>query len=165
MNRDEIIVHIFTNDNIERYCRKLYFNEWEELRSELIIQLYKMKLNKLIAAHDNNFLEYLCFTICKRIKLGNIKDTGVFHKKADWNELGDVADDDIEIEIDKSEMIRNMVDGEHWYSKTLFCHYYIDGYNLREISSMYGINIKSIHYSINKLKNKIKERINGNTTI
>ena len=165
MTKEEIILSIYNNDAIIKYCKSLYYAEWEELRSELIIQLYKMKDNKLYQAYYNKFLEYLCFTICKRIKVGHVNDTGIFYKHNSVEHIsGEILQDIIQIEPDDAtDRIHDILENQHWYGKTLFKHYYVDGYNLREISEMYGINIKSIHYSINKLKNEIKKEIeNGN---
>lgn len=164
MTKDDIVLHIWNNEDIIKYCKTLDYNNWQELRSELIGQLYSMKDKKLYQAFYNGFLEYLCFTICKRIKAGHVVDTGTFyHHSSVYHisdlEIGfDVKDTSIDY-TDLYQKVLQLVDDQHWYNKTLFKHYYVDGLKLREIGEMYGINIKSIHYAIGKIKNEIKKQI------
>lgn len=163
MNKDEIILYIWNNKNVLAYCKVVGGNNWDELRSELIGQIYLMDINKLLQAYYTNFLEYLCFTICSRIKKGKIADTGIFYNYSSVNmetdAVGvDVIDDNVNV-AELYDKVLSLIDEQHWYNKTLFKHYYIDGMKLREISEMYGINIKSIHYAIGKIKNEIKKQI------
>jgi len=165
MNRDKIIEDIYFSSSIISYCKTMS-RDWEELKSQLIIQLLKMKEEKLMNAYNKNYMEYMCFVICKRIVYGRVKGSGTFYmkKKNESLEEGwgwDIIDDnynenfyldDIESEVNK----------EHWYDKILFNEYYKEGYNYREISEKYGINIKSISYTINKTKKKIKKRVEEN---
>ncbi len=164
MNKNKLILEIWNNESILKYCRVVGGNNWEELRSELIGQLYKMKYNKLLNAYNNNFLEYMCFTIVSRIKGGHVVDTGMFYKHSS---VFLETDADIVVETSPEEQditkvyerILELVDEQHWYSKTLFKHYYIEGMKLKEISEKYGINMKSIHYAIGKVKSEIKKQI------
>lgn len=171
MTKDEIILKVYKNESIDKYCKAIDHNNWQELKSELVSQLYLMKDKKLYQAYYNGFLEYLCFTICKRIKYGNIADTGVFYHHSSPYLLSDVEiKTDIEdTDTDYTDVLQkvlDLLDEQHWYSKILFKHYYIEGLKLREISELYGINIKSIHYAIGKVKSEIKKQIendNNNT--
>lgn len=161
MNKEQIIVSIYCNPNIENYCRTIKPDDWEELKSELIIQIFKISEATLIDANNQNFLEYLCFKIIKRITYGTIKSTGIFHKSGivvfgEHNFVDQSAPNHDEI----LRKIWDMVDKEHYYAKTLFTEYYRDGLTLKEISKKYGINLKSIHYTIKKLRNKIIKQIN-----
>ncbi len=163
MSKDEIILEIWNSHQIIKYCKVVGGNNWEELRSELIGQLYNMNVNKLYKYKLNGFLEYVCFKICSRIKNGHVVNTGIFyqHNTADitWElPLLDFIDDDVYI-LGLYDKVLDLVDEQHWYNKTLFRHYYIDGMKLKEISEKYGINIKSIHYAIGKVKNEIKKQI------
>jgi DNA-directed RNA polymerase specialized sigma24 family protein len=162
MNKDEILVYIYNNQNIVAYCKTICYNDWEELKSQLIIQLIKMPDHKLIQVQQRNYLEYLCFVIAKRILAGRVKDSGHFYlnKKNLSLEEGyglDLADEDF-IDNDKLDRIEVEVDKLHWYAKTLFNYHYKDGYKLREISELTGINLKSISYTINKTKKEIKKK-------
>jgi predicted DNA-binding protein YlxM (UPF0122 family) len=169
-SKNDIILYIWNNGEIISYCKAVGKNNWEELRSDLITQLYKMDFNKLLQAYYNNFLEYTCFTICSRIKKGKIPDTGLFYQHGSVNLQLDVEDifdieDKSEKVLDLYEKVLSLVDEQHWYNETLFKHYYIDGLKLREISDMYKINIKSIHYAIGKVKSEIKKQLeNDNNT-
>lgn len=166
MNKESIITEIYLNNNIIRYCKTLT-NEWEELKSQLIIQLMKMKEDKIFIAKERGYLEYVCFTICKRIVYGNISNTGIFYKSnrtVSFEELyvEDIIDE--EFENDKLDIIENILNKKHWYDKTLFNYHYKDGYKLREISDLTGINIKSVAYTIDKTRKEIKKEIaNGNS--
>lgn len=117
---------------------------------------------KLVVADRGGFLEYLCFKVIKRITLGNVKDTGIFKKgNINWGDLEGV---DIEVEGEDFSLRLNeiweIVDSSHWYDKILFKAYFSEGLNYRQISEKYGINQKSIYYSVNKMKNKIKSNFN-----
>jgi len=161
VNKNEIIIYIHNNIEIETYCKSIRPNDWEELRSELILQLFNMSENKIIIAYNGNFLEYLCFKIIKRISYGTIKSTGIFYK----NNIiltNDIFPDIVEFN-DKKEMVDRIweiVEKEHWYQKILFTDYYKKGMTLKQISEKYGINIKSVFYAIKRLKIKIKNIIN-----
>ena len=162
--KNDLILYIWNKKEIILYCKSVGKNKWEELRSDLIMQLYKMDFNKLLMAYNNNYLEYTCFTICSRIKKGKVPDTGLFYQQRSVNlEIDEEYKYDIE---DKNQDITELynkfltlVDEQHWYNKTLFKHYYIEGLKLREISELYNINIKSIHYAIEKVKCEIKKQI------
>lgn len=168
MTKDEIIEWVFKNQNIKKYCQVLCSkkgipNDWSDLHAELIGQIYKMNYEKLLLARQGNFLEYIAFTISKRILYGNVKGSGIFYKPRSTEEI-EVFDEEIyELYQDRSnerlEYIFEIVEGSHWYSKTLFKEYYQNGMKLREISEKYGINPKSIHYSIKKLKEEIIKKL------
>lgn len=163
MNKEAVIIEVYDNKNVIKYCKAIT-KEWEELKSQLILQLLKMSDKKLKHAVDNNYLEYLCFTICKRIVSGNISDSGIFYKKHLFNdELYDVVDE-VDTTYNLVDEVDEILNNLHWYNKSLFNFYYKDGYNYREISEMTGINIKSVFHTIkltkDLIKNKIKE--NGN---
>lgn len=170
---EEIYVSIYNNKKIELYCRSLVYN-WKDLRTELIIQVLKMKPEKLKLAIDGDYLEYLCFVICKRIYFGRVKDSGIFQKTksvetVEWNNsnIGGLYDDDSEYLIYETfdddsislEQFNDIMNSIHWYDKKLFDYYYKDNMKLREISELTGINVKSIHYSISKTRREIKKQI------
>lgn len=163
-NKNEIIEYIYNNQELIKYCKKVGKRDWQELRSELVGQLYLMDFNKLLIAYYNDFLLYLCFTITSRIEKGRIPDTGFFYKHSSVNDEAKPEDiiepEYIEIDIEKVyDRILELVDEQHWYNKTLFRNYYVDGMKLREISALYGINEKSIHYAITKVKNELKKKM------
>jgi len=161
--KNEILEYVLKNRNIEAYIKTLTF-DWEELRSDLIFQLIKIEENKLLSVWNGNYIEYFCFTICKRIKFGNIKDSEFFYKKLNIDELTYKHDiGDLENTIDTNELtkVEEEINRLHWYDKTLFQMYYKSGYKYREISELTGINLKSVAHNIGKtkkfLKNKFKE--------
>lgn len=165
MNKDEIIVKMYQSDVILRYCRTIT-NEYDELKSQLIIQLMDMPESKLLAAHQNNYLEYLCFVICKRIVAGRVKGSGMFYMAKNHLSIQegwgiDRLDDSMEEDtLKKIDDINDIVNGCHWYNKILFNFHYKDGYKLREISEMTGINLKSVAYTIKKTREEIKNKLN-----
>lgn len=165
MNKDEIIVKMYQSDVILRYCRTIT-NEYDELKSQLIIQLMDMPESKLLAAHQNNYLEYLCFVICKRIVAGRVKGSGMFYMAKNHLSIQegwgiDRLDDSMEEDtLKKIDDINDIVNNCHWYNKTLFNFHYKDGYKLREISEMTGINLKSVAYTIKKTREEIKNKLN-----
>ena len=86
MNKNEILEYVLKNKNIEAYIKSLTF-DYQELKSDLIYQLIKIEETKLVGVWNGNYIEYFCFTICKRIKFGNIKDSEFFYKKLNIDEL------------------------------------------------------------------------------
>jgi DNA-directed RNA polymerase specialized sigma24 family protein len=164
MNQKQLIEICWTNEEIRSYCRSLTgskgrFGDWEELLHELIIQLYKMDENKLFMASRCNYLEYLCFTIIKRIWAGNISETGIFKNRKDGFELkgdfGEVIEESHHFLIDE---LREEISKLHWYNETLL-KMYLEGFNLREISEKTGINLKSVHYALKRTRLIIKNNL------
>lgn len=164
--RDKIIVSVYNDKSIEIYCKNLDFYNWEELKSELLIQLFKMNESKLTDYYKKNCLTYVCFTIIKRIKYGTISDTGLFSTKDENLEFMDdfyknVSISDVPEQI--SEETYNKLESElrnlHWYSKILFEMYYNDKLTLKQISEKTGINLKSVHYSIKQTRLKLKKKL------
>ena len=164
MTKNEIIVSMYGSDIILRYCRTIH-PEYDELKSQLIIQLIQMPEHKLITAEEKGYLEYLCFVICKRIAAGRVKGSGMFYLAKNHLSIQegyglDKAEEPEEsVDSDKIDRITNLINNTHWYNKTLFNYFYIDGYKLREISAMTGINIKSIAYTIKKTREEIKRKL------
>lgn len=163
MTKDEILVYCYENKAVIAYCKSICRTDWQELKSQLIIQLIKMPESKIQTAYQKNYLEYLCLVICKRIVAGRVKDSGHFYlnkrnlslEEGYGLDIAETSSDDNE----KIEKIENIVNNTHWYQKTLFNLHYIDGYKLREISEMTGINIKSVAYTINKTRKEIKNKL------
>ena len=55
MTKNEIIVSMYGSDIILRYCRTIH-PEYDELKSQLIIQLIQMPDHKLITAEEKGFV-------------------------------------------------------------------------------------------------------------
>jgi hypothetical protein len=163
--KEDIIIRVYKSQQVESYCRAIH-KEYDELKSQLIYQLIKMPEQKLITAVTKNYLEYMCFVICKRIVAGRVKDSGMFYLAKNHLSIQegwglDKIDDDIEDDSSKKiDLVNDIVNKLHWYNKILFNYHYVDGYKLREISLMTGINIKSVAYTIKKTRDEIKKQIN-----
>lgn len=178
--KNKIILDIYNSNVIQNYCRTLSPTDFEELKSELIIQLYKMSEDKLINHFENNCLTYICFTIIKRIKYGTISDTGVFYKKLDlmsdiptsgdfsgdgWENTMNSFEGTIEAKQEQEDLFANLessIQSLHWYHKTLFDMYYTEDMTLKMISEKTGINIKSIHYSLKVTRQQLKKILKKN---
>ena len=164
MNKNDIVTEVYYNQNIKKYCRCLT-NDWEELISNLIIQLMNMNETKLFKAYNDKYLEYICMTICKRIFYGTVPGTGMFYRKDRTNNIiiSDYVVEDIVEEEDTYyeglDRIEEILTTLHWYDKILFNYYYKDGYKLREIEDLTSINLKSIHANIKKTKEYIKKKL------
>ena len=167
MNKDEIIVEMYQSDIILRYCKAIT-PEYDELKSQLIIQLIQMPDSKLFTAKQKGYLEYMCFVICKRIVAGRVKGSGMFYMAKNHLSLEEGYGVDVSVEEERNdylEKIENITNNTHWYSKTLFNLHYKDGYKLREISEMTGINLKSVAYDIRKTREHIKQELKKNGDI
>lgn len=163
MTKDELLVYCYENKAVIAYCKAICRADWQELKSQLIIQLIKMPEHKIQTAYEKKYLEYLCLTICKRIMAGRVKDSGDFYLNRNNLTLEegyglDIADE-TPTDNDKLEKIDSILNNTHWYNKTLFTYHYKDGYKLREIAEMTGINLKSVAYTINKTKKEIKIKL------
>jgi len=168
MNKDEIIVEMYQSDIILRYCKAIT-PEYDELKSQLIIQLIQMPDNKLFTAKQKGYLEYMCFVICKRIVAGRVKGSGMFYMAKNHLSLQegyglDVTTEDVK-ESDYMDKIEQIINNIHWYDRTLFNYHYKQGYKLREIAEMTGINLKSIAYTIKKTRDKIKKELNDDRNL
>lgn len=166
MTRNQIIEQVYTNQSIINYAKSICPDDYEELKSSLIMELYKMNLNKLKIAANNKFIEYLCFTIMKRIMWGSYPKTTIFNKKqtVDIAEVAEQTTEEFDFEAEnennnKYNQYRNIINQLHWYDKTLWDLYYTEGHKLREIEQMTGIKLKTIHANITKTKNHIKQQI------
>jgi DNA-directed RNA polymerase specialized sigma24 family protein len=163
MTKDEIILHIYQSQDVVRYCMAICFNDHEELKSQVIIQLYNMPDQKLQNAWNKGYIEYLAIVIAKRILGGRVKGSGDFYLHKNNLSLSegyglDVAEEP-SVNNDKLLLIENIVNSGHWYDRTLWNYHYVDGYKLREIAEITGINLKSIAYTISKKRKEIKERL------
>lgn len=160
MNKEGLLVYILKNKSIEAYIKSLTY-DYNELKSDLIFQILKIDETKLLTIWNGKYFDYFCFTICKRIKFGNIKDSEFFYKKQNMDELTyqEEADTDVIIENDDYIVLEEEINKLHWYDKTLFQMYYKQEYNYREISELTGINLKSVFHNINKTKNYLKNKI------
>lgn len=170
---NDIIEEVFMSEIINKFCHNLIskskynYSDIDELKSELVMQLYKTDLKKLQDWKDRNVLEYCCITILKRILMGtNVSKESIFYfgnkEYTTPNENINIADQKDYNNHQRMEEIDDIVERLHWYDKTLFRLFYKQGYNLREISELTDINLKSVHYSISKTRKKIKDEINGN---
>jgi hypothetical protein len=158
--KHKIIEEIYLNKNLDDYYQYINPINNEELKQEVIMQLYNMNDNLFNDYVDKKILIYVVMTIAKRISYGTVKNSGIF-SAVKMTELNfDIEDlsivDNTESMLNK---IKNGVDNLHWYDKTIFKLYYEDGMKLKDISEATGINIKSIHYSISKSRKKIKKEI------
>lgn len=165
MTKNEIVVMMYESDIILRYCRTIH-PEYDELKSQMIIQLIQMPEHKLTTALQKGYLEYMCFVICKRIVAGRVKGSGMFYLPKNHLSIQegwgiDKTDESIEDDtLKKIDDITDIVNSTHWYSKILFNYHYVDGYKLREIAEMTGINLKSVAYTIKKTRDEIKNKLN-----
>jgi DNA-directed RNA polymerase specialized sigma24 family protein len=163
MTKDEIILHVYQSQDVVRYCMAICFNDHEELKSQVIIQLYNMPEQKLQNAWNKNYIEYLAIVIAKRILGGRVKGSGDFYLHRSHLSIQegyglDISETPPETSK-KLELIEGIVNSRHWYEKTLFMYHYVDGYKLREIAELTGINLKSVAYTISKTRKEIKKQL------
>ena len=152
-----MILFIYKSDNVRKYCKTIFPNDFEELLSNIIIQLYKMNENKLKEAFDKGYIEYLSMKIAKRIISGRIKNTGYFYQPKNDLTLEEGYGLDIEDEkefnyLDLLEEIDKIIKNTHWYDKAIFKYFHVDNLKFKEISKMTGISISSINYSLRKTR-------------
>lgn len=166
MKRHDIITEIYNSDKINSYAKSICPNDWDELISSLVMELYKMKFNKLKMAKQNGYIEYTCFVIMKRLKWGSNPKNTIFQKQytIDIDEIINHPTEEFDFEIEddsniKYQEYRDIITSLHWYDKTLWDMYYKDGLKLREIEELTNIKLKTVHANLTKTKQLLKEKL------
>lgn len=178
MDKKEIIMtYVYKSESLKKYfSARVDRNYIDDVKSQLYISLLEMKEEKLFKAYDDGYLDALCIRIIKNqynsdesYFFKEIKNSG-FRKttekvdsydETDYDEIVDYDDliqEDIKIEENLIQ-INKILSSLHWYDKTLFDMFVVDGIKAHKISKMTNINTHSIRYSIRKTFNKIREEL------
>lgn len=170
MNKEQILLQFYNSDVPMRICVKNSHEYYTtDLLHECILTLYELDEQKIIDAHNKNYLSFLFYKI---VTNSYISYTSPFAKK--YRHFNQTTDDfkkiqaDIEIENDNyEELFENFIqhletDIETFdeYERELF-KLYVQFRDFRKISNLVGIKYGAVRHSILQTIKKLKEKYNG----
>jgi RNA polymerase sigma factor (sigma-70 family) len=170
MNKEQILLQFYNSDVPMRICVKNSHEYYTtDLLHECILTLYELDEQKIIDAHNKNYLSFLFYKI---VTNSYISYTSPFAKK--YRHFNQTTDDfkkiqaDIEIENDNyEELFENFIqhletDIENFdeYERELF-KLYVQFRDFRKISNLVGIKYGAVRHSILQTIKKLKEKYNG----
>lgn len=170
MNKEEILLQFYNSDVPMRICIKNSHEYYTtDLLHECILTLYELDEQKIIDAHNKNYLSFLFYKI---VTNSYISYTSPFAKK--YRHFNQTTDDfkkiqaDIEIENDNYEELfenfiqhlENDIESFEEYERELF-KLYVQFRDFRKISNLVGIKYGAVRHSILQTIKKLKEKYNG----
>jgi hypothetical protein len=170
MNKEEILLQFYNSDVPMRICVKNSHEYYTtDLLHECILTLYELDEQKIIDAHNKNYLSFLFYKI---VTNSYISYTSPFAKK--YRHFNQTTDDfkkiqaDIEIESDNYEelferFIQHLetdIENFEEYERELF-KLYVQFRDFRKISNLVGIKYGAVRHSILQTIKKLKEKHNG----
>lgn len=170
MNKEEILLQFYNSDVPMRICIKNSHEYYTtDLLHECILTLYELDDQKIIDAHNKNYLSFLFYKI---VTNSYISYTSPFAKK--YKHFNQTTDDfkkiqaDIEIENDNYEELferfiqhlENDIENFEEYERELF-KLYVQFRDFRKISNLVGIKYGAVRHSILQTIKKLKEKYNG----
>jgi hypothetical protein len=169
MNKRDILDKLWRSPMIEDMLVNITYGNplKEDLKSELFLILMEMPDVKIIAAHNGNWLTYLCVNILKKMWRSN---TSPFYKK--WRKgFGDGEPRDMIMELDdfdyeKLDLILGFVDKLPFVEQELFKMRYKIGKYDKWFGELRDKDCKKSVYSYRKIENKLAiETKNGEKPI
>lgn len=161
---NDILLYINDNIEIKKYIKSVVPDQYvDDMKSHLILEISKVKINKLDSMKQNNKLKYLAFRIVKNQmdpKCGNcfyklmIKGSNDLEFK---EELLDIKLIEKDNRLDKLE---DILRGMKPWKVYLFNLYYIENMNFREISELVDMNIKTVQSWVYEVRNEVKNKLN-----
>jgi DNA-directed RNA polymerase specialized sigma24 family protein len=167
-----VINEIYTDSFYKGYCNSLFYNEIkrEELLSEFILAVLEMNQERVKELIDRKEFKYYAISIIRNL---------AFNKNSSFNKNNTVAlendiieDENLEqpvyFEDEKAKELKKCIyskllkDSKKstnlWYEKEIFFLYHNEFKSYREMSKATGIPVSSIHNSVIKTTEKIKEQ-------
>jgi hypothetical protein len=116
--RDDILTDLFKSEMLNEIIIKITSNNMlkDDLKSELFLILCEMSEVKLVKAHKNNYLIYMCINILKKQYHSS---TSPFHKKWRKEKFNELSDSDNYIpDIDTDDDVETIMDKIKWIVET-----------------------------------------------
>ena len=116
--RDDILTDLFKSEMLNEIIIKITSNNVlkDDLKSELFLILCEMPEVKLVKAHKNNYLIYMCINILKKQYHSS---TSPFHKKWRKEKFNELSDSDNYIpDIDTDDDVETIMDKIKWIVET-----------------------------------------------
>lgn len=156
---------------IGKTCKKVLPEMADDLSQEVMLTLFEKPEAKIMAAYNGGY--FLFYVVRIILNLARSKNSSLHKKYGHLNVNEEIQDhhleaDDYSTDVDsqfqqaQDEMNRWAKDGDYPYEKNLF-ELHLQLGNKKELSRKTGIPYRSICYTIDNCKDKIKNRINGTT--
>lgn len=171
-----ILEWVNSSNDITRYISRLVPIRYrEDMKQHLIIEISKVRPDKLITMYSCGTLRFLAFRIIKnqmdpdctncffRIHMSlnrNTQDTqDRYHELNELSWTGDPIHTQTDIYMTKVAKIENTLRYMKPWKVNLFNMYYRDGYNLREISEKVDMNIATVKSWIYEVRDELKNKL------
>lgn len=169
MTASDAIMAIYPD--ILKTCRKVLPEMADDLGQEVMLTLFEKPEAKIMAAYNGGY--FLFYVVRIILNLARSKNSSLHHKFQHLDNREEVTDamittthynHDIDnlFAIAKDEMNSWAKDGVYPYEKNLFELHLLLG-NKAEIVRKTGIPRRSVCYTIDNCKEKLKKRLNGTT--
>jgi hypothetical protein len=173
MNKDKILHEFYKSETPIKVCSKIAHEYYlEDLLHECILTLYELDEQKIIDAHNKNYLGFLFYKI---VSNSYVSYTSPFAKK--YKHFNHTTDDfkkiqaDIETENNDYEIIfeeficsiENEIECFDEYERELF-KLYVKFNDFKMISDLVGIKYGAVRHSILQTIKKIKTKYNEQYT-
>lgn len=161
---NDILLYINDNIEVKKYIKSVVPDQYvDDMKSHLLLEMTKVKIDKLNSMIQSNKLKYLAFRIVKNQmdpKCGNcfyklmVKGSNDIELKEEFLNIKPVERDN---RLDKLE---DILRGMKPWKVHLFNLYYVENMNFREISELVGMNIKTVQSWVYEIRNEVKNKLN-----
>ena len=162
MGRNEILIEFWELTEVNNAISKMKPVELQEdLKSEVFLILCELPEEKLIALYDRKELKFYMVRIM--LNLVQNKNNSFYKKYRNFSELN--SQEEIVIQDDSpdiSKIVNKYFENLYWYQKEILRLYtYEFNKNAKKLSISTGIPYMSIIRTLNKTKQELKSKING----
>ena len=162
MGRNEILIEFWELTEVNNAISKMKPVELQEdLKSEVFLILCELPEEKLIALYDRKELKFYMVRIM--LNLVQNKNNSFYKKYRNFSELN--SQEEIVIQDDSpdiTKIVNKYFENLYWYQKEILKLYtYEFNKNAKKLSISTGIPYMSIIRTLNKTKQELKSKING----
>lgn len=162
MGRNEILIEFWELNEVNNAISKMKPVELQEdLKSEVFLILCELPEEKLIALYDRKELKFYMVRIM--LNLVQNKNNQFYKKYRNFTELNSYEEAiQVNDEPDLTKIVNKYFEGLYWYQKEILRLYtYEFNKNAKKLSKSTGIPYMSIIRTLNKTKQELKSKING----
>lgn len=164
-----ILEWVSMNPDINKYINFVVPKEYVgDMRSFLIMEVNKIRRDKLDKMYNNNTLKYFTFKIIKNQM--SPKCDNCFYKfyikpskvSDEFNvDIYKLVDNDLVVDNDdRLESIDNILRGMKPWKVSLFDLHYKEGFTFKEISMKVSMNIKTVQSWVYQVRDELREKLN-----
>ena len=162
MGRNEILIEFWELNEVNNAISKMKPIELQEdLKSEVFLILCELPEEKLVALYDRKELKFYMVRIM--LNLVQNKNNQFYKKYRNFTELNSYEEaTQVNEEPDLNKIVNKYFEGLYWYQKEILRLYtYEFNKNAKKLSLSTGIPYMSIIRTLNKTKQELKSKING----